>query len=172
MNLDYLELLPKEFHAESRLWIYQSSRQFSIPEVLQLEDILNDFVENWLSHGSPVKGFASVFFGQFIILMADETKTGVGGCSTDSSVRMIKTIETKFQVNLFDRQALAFVVKDKIQLLPYTQLAYAVENGFIDPETIYFNNTVQTRKELESSWIIPVKNSWLRNRLIFKQLSE
>jgi hypothetical protein len=172
MNLDYLELLPKEFHAESRLWIYQSSRQFSIPEVLQLEDILNDFVENWLSHGSPVKGFASVFFGQFIILMADETKTGVGGCSTDSSVRMIKTIETKFQVNLFDRQALAFVVKDKIQLLPYTQLAYAVENGFIDPETIYFNNTVQTRTELESSWIIPVKNSWLRNRLIFKQLSE
>jgi hypothetical protein len=172
MNLNYLELLPAAFHAESRVWIYQCSRRFTVPEVLQIEDILNDFASNWLSHGSPVKGFASVFFGQFIVLMADETETGVGGCSTDSSVRMIKAIETKFQVSLFDRQSLAFVVKDKIQLLPYTQLVYAVENGFIDPETMYFNNTVQTKAELENNWIIPVKNSWLKNRVVFKQLSE
>jgi hypothetical protein len=172
MNLNYLELLPKEFPAESRVWIYQASRQFTIPEALGLEEMLNDFVSSWLSHGSPVKGFASLFFGQFIILMVDETETGVGGCSTDSSVRMIKTVETKFQVHLFDRQSLAFAVKDKIQLLPYTQLAYALENGFIDPETIYFNNTVQTRAELENSWVIPVKNSWLKNRVVFRQLSE
>jgi len=75
-------------------------------------------------------------------------------------------------VHLFDRQSLAFVVKDKVQLLPYTQLAYAVENGFIGPDTLYFNNTVQTKSELENNWIIPVKNSWLKNRVIFKQLSE
>jgi hypothetical protein len=172
MNLNYLELLPKGFPAESRVWIYQASRQFTIPEALELEEMLNDFVRTWLSHGSPVKGFASLFFGQFIILMVDETETGVGGCSTDSSVRMIKSIETKFQVHLFDRQSLAFSVKDKIQLLPYTQLAYGLENGFINTETIYINNTVQTRAELESNWVIPVKNSWLKNRVVFRQLSE
>jgi hypothetical protein len=172
MNLNYLDQLPKDFHAGSRLWIYQSSRLFTISEVLQVEDLLDEFVENWLSHGAPVKGFASVFFGQFIVLMADETETTIGGCSTDSSVRLIKTIETKFQLHLFDRQSLAFVVKDKVQLLPYTQLAYAVENGFIKPETLYFNNTVQTKADLEENWIIPVKNSWLRNRIVFKQLSD
>jgi len=172
MNLNYRDLLPTSFPAGSRIWIYQSGRIFTIPEALELEEILNDFVKEWLSHGTPVKGFAGVFFGQFIILMADETETGVGGCSTDSSVRVIKSIETKFRVHLFDRQSLAFVVKDKVQLLPYTQLAYAVENGFIGPDTLYFNNTVQTKAELENNWIIPVKNSWLKNRVIFKQLSE
>ncbi|HVU85133.1 MAG TPA: hypothetical protein VHC50_09845 [Puia sp.] len=172
MNLNYRDLVPKTFAPGSRVWIYQSSRLFSISEVLQLEEILNDFVKEWLSHGSGVKGFASVFFGQFIILMADETETAVGGCSTDSSVRMIKSIEIKFGVHLFDRQSLAFVVKDKVQLLPYTQLAYAVENGFIGPETLYFNNTVQTKAELEKNWIIPVKSSWLKNRIVFRQLSD
>jgi len=172
MNLNYRDLLPTSFPAGSRIWIYQSGRIFTIPEVLELEEILNDFVKEWLSHGTPVKGFAGVFFGQFIILMADETETGVGGCSTDSSVRVIKSIETKFRVHLFDRQSLAFVVKDKVQLLPYTQLAYAVENGFIGPDTLYFNNTVQTKAELENNWIIPVKNSWLKNRIVFKQVSE
>jgi hypothetical protein len=50
-----------------------------------------------------------LFFGQFIILMADEKATGVSGCSTDSSVRLIKDIEQRFGVNMFDRTTLAFV---------------------------------------------------------------
>jgi hypothetical protein len=37
--------------------------------------------------------------------MADETATGVSGCSTDSSVRLIKEIEKIFGVNMFDRMA-------------------------------------------------------------------
>ncbi len=52
---------------------------------------------SWNSHGDPVKGYANLFFGQFIILMADETASMVSGCSTDSSVRLIKAIETEIQ---------------------------------------------------------------------------
>jgi hypothetical protein len=60
---------------------------------------------------------------------------------------------------------LAFVIKDKIQLLPLTQVKYAFENGFIDGDTLYFNNTVLTKAELLSNWIIPVHQSWLKNRM-------
>ena len=101
--------------------------------------------------------------------MADETATGVSGCSTDSSVHLIKSIEEKFKVQLFDRQNLAFVVKEKIQLLPLNQLDYAVENNFIDGDTIYFNNTVLSKKEMLEKWIIPVKESWLAKRLIISE---
>jgi hypothetical protein len=97
--------------------------------------------------------------------MADETATGVGGCSTDSSVRMIKQLEQRFNVNLFDRQLLAFVVKDKVQLIPMAQLKHAFENGFLSADTPYFNNTVGTKAELENNWIIPVSESWLAGRL-------
>ncbi len=170
MNLNYRDLLPGEFHESSRVWIYQSNRLFTLHEVLLLEDELKLFADNWQSHGEPVKGFATIFFGQFIVLMADETATSVGGCSTDASVRLIKSMESRFQVNLFDRQSLAFVVKDKIQLLPYTQLIYALENGFLDPDTLYFNNTIQTKADLANNWIIPLKESWLKNRIVVKQL--
>ncbi len=165
MDLDITEHLPEDFADNSRVWIYQSSRLFIISEALEMEDMLNDFVNNWKSHGTPVKGFANLFFGRFIILMADETATGVSGCSTDSSVHLIKTIEEKFKVQLFDRQNLAFVVKDKIEVLPLNQLEYAVENNFINADTLYFNNTVLTKKELLSKWIIPVKDSWLAKQL-------
>ena len=174
MTLEYKYLLDNSFHPESRVWIYQSSRLFSLSEALEIEILLKEFTAGWLSHGVPVKGAGYLFFGQFIILMADETATGVSGCSTDSSVRLIKQIEQRFAVDLFDRNALAFVVKDKsekdgIQLLPLQQLKYAIENGFIVGDTLYFNNVVQSKQDLENNWIIPVKHSWLARRFSFPE---
>lgn len=161
MNLQYKEFLPAGFAADSRVWIYQSHRLFTIPEAFQIEEILGTFIKDWKSHGTPVKGYGNLFFGQFIILMADESASGVSGCSTDSSVHVIKEIEKTVNVQMFDRLSLAFFSKDKIQILPIAQLPYALENHFVDGETLYFNNTVQTKAELEENWIIPLKTSWL-----------
>jgi hypothetical protein len=147
MNLEYTYLLDGSFDKQSRVWVYQSSRIFSISEALQIEEMLEQFIEKWNSHGVPVKGAGYLFFGQFVILIADETGAGVSGCSTDSSVRLIKNIEDQFKANMFDRLALAFVIKDKIQLVPMSQLQYALDNGFIDSDTLYFNNTIQTKEE-------------------------
>ena len=60
---------------------------------------------------------------------------------------------------------MAFVVKDKVQLLPLAQLNHAVENQFITGDTLLFNNLVATKAELEQNWIIPVKDSWLKTRI-------
>lgn len=172
MNLEYRSLLDNSFSPDSRVWVYQSSRLFTLNEALEIEELLNGFTAEWLSHGVPVKGAAHLFFGQFIILMADEKATGVSGCSTDSSVRLIKDIEQRFGVNLFDRTMLAFVVKDKVQLLPLSQLQYAFDNKFIEAGTLYFNNLVQTKDELEKSWMVPVKESWLAKKIsLTKQVS-
>ncbi len=170
MNLEYKHLLENSFHPESRVWVYQSSRLFALSEALEIELLLKDFAAQWQSHGVPVKGAGYLFFGQFIVLMADETATGVSGCSTDSSVRLIKNIEQRFSVSMFDRLNLAFVIKDKsdsyrAQLLPMTQLQYAYDNGFINSDTLYFNNLVQTKEELEENWLIPIRQSWLAKRI-------
>jgi hypothetical protein len=171
MNLQFQDQIPAEFNDSSKVWIYQSSRLFLMSEALEIETLLEQFVSDWKSHGDTVKGYANLFFGQFIILMADETATGVSGCSTDSSVRLVKEIEQKFNVQLFDRQTLAFFIKDKIQLLPLSQLEYAAENEFIKAESLYFNNTVLTKTELLKNWIIPIKESWLSKRVSFPAMN-
>jgi hypothetical protein len=162
---EWKHLIPDNFDDNSRVWIYQSSRIFGLSEALQLESILEDFVENWQSHGTPVKGYANLLFGQFVVFMADETATGISGCSTDSSVRVVKEIENLFGTSMFDRLTLAFIKEGKVQMLPLQQVNYAIENGFISPDTIYFNNLVQTKIALLNNWLVPVKNSWLASRL-------
>ena len=168
MNLNFHSLIPRDFNDNSRVWVYQSNRVFTQPEVLQIEKLLKNFSRDWKSHGTPVKGFANLFFGQFIILMADETAMGVSGCSTDSSVRFIKNIEQDFQVELFDRLMLAFLIQERIQLLPLSQISSYLEDGLINTDTLYFNNTILTKKELLDHWIIPVKESWLAKRVFEK----
>lgn len=163
-NTAYQQFIPTDFNNNSRVWIYQCNRIFTIGEALQIEPLLEAFVTNWTSHSAAVKGYANLLFGQFIIIMADETQATVGGCSTDSSVRVIKQIEQIFKVEMFNRQTLALIVKDKVQMLPLAQLNYAIENNFINADTLFFNNLVATKKELLSNWIIAVKDSWLAKR--------
>ncbi len=166
MNLHFQSLIPEDFNDDSKVWVYQSNRQLTLAEALRIEELLKQFTSVWKSHGADVKGYAKLLFGQFIILMADETATGVSGCSTDSSVRLMKNIEQDFNIDLFNRQLLAFIVKERIQIFPLDQLNHAIENDLISPATIYFNNTIQTKKELINNWLIPVKDSWLAKRLI------
>ncbi len=165
MNTNFHDLIPSDFDDNSHVWVYQSNRVFTIEEAIQIGELLQNFSHEWKSHGTPVKSFANLLFGQFIVLMADETATGVSGCSTDSSVRLIKNVEQDFHVELFDRLMLAFIIQERIQLLPLSELNPALDCGLVNEDTLYFNNTILTKKELLSQWIIPVKESWLAKRI-------
>lgn len=165
MDLNYQQHIPQNFPDNAHVWIYQCSRILSISEALELEKKLQLFLNDWNTHGSANRAFANLFFGQFLVLMADESDLQVSGCSTDSAVRFIKLLEKDFSVSFFDRQSLAFIIKDKVQLLPLAQLKYAVDNQFIDGNTLYFNNLVATKKEWETKWILPLKESWLAKRV-------
>ncbi len=167
MNINFQHLVPMGLNGSCRVWVYQSNRTFIFHEALQIEELLSDFVKNWKSHGTPVKGFANLFFGQFIIFIADETASGVSGCSTDSSVRLIKNIEKDFNVDMFDRLKLAFIVDERIQMMPLSMVNNFFEEGLLKPDTLYFNNTILTKNELLNHWIIPVKESWLARRVPF-----
>lgn len=166
--VDLPTILPKHFHPQSRVWVYQANRTFTMGEIFELEPMLENFVADWKSHGAKVKGYATVLYGQFVVMMADETTTNVGGCSTDSSVHVIKTIEQLTGVQMFNRTLLAFYIKDKVQTIPQTQLNYAVENDLISMETLYFNNLVNTKATLETDWLQPISKSWLAKTITVK----
>jgi hypothetical protein len=165
MNLEFKHLLPDTFAPDSRVWIYQSNRLLMLSEALELEQQLEKFVAEWRSHGAKVSAYGNLLFGQFLVLMADERAAGVSGCSTDSSVRFVQDLGKSFNVDFFNRTHLAFFVKEKVQTIPMAQLKPALAAGLITPDTLYFNNLVATKAELESNWIIPVKESWLAGRL-------
>jgi hypothetical protein len=164
-NYNLSALIPAGFADESRVWIYQSSRPFSEKEELEINEQLLHFYSQWQAHGAPVKGWAKLLFRRFIVLMADETNVAVSGCSTDSSVRVIKSIERQYEVNLFDRLSITFLVKDQPEVLPMGQVQYAIDKGYINGDTLLFNNLVTTKGDMMKNWLQPLNYSWLRSKV-------
>jgi hypothetical protein len=162
MNLQYQHLIPEDFSNESKVYIYQCSRLLTVSEALQLENLMGNFINNWESHNEKIKAYANLLFGQFVVVIADDKDTSICGRSIDALNRFMKEMEQIFSVQLLDRQSLAFVIKDKIQLLPLSQLKYGIDNNFIEPGTLYFNNAIIDKEALLNNWIIPAKNSWLK----------
>jgi len=159
------DIIPQDFSDNARVRIYQGNRPFSEKEEMEINEQLLQFYSQWLSHGDKVKGWAKLLFRQFVVVMADEEATGVSGCSTDSSVRVIKSLERQYSVNFFDRMTITFLVKEKAEMLPYNQVQYALDKGYINEDTPFFNNVVSNKKDLLNNWLVPLKSSWLADRL-------
>ena len=160
------DILPSGLADNARVWVYQSSRAFIEKEAKEVNEQLYHFYSQWEAHGAPVKGWAQLLFRQFIVFIADETDVMVSGCSTDSSVRVIKSLERQYEVNFFDRMMITFLIKDKAEMLPFTQVQYAIDKGYIDKDTLLFNNVaVATKKDLQEKWLVPLSESWLAMRV-------
>ncbi|KIA92628.1 ABC transporter ATPase [Pedobacter kyungheensis] len=148
------------FSPQSRVWIYQSDRKFTSVEENQILNKLAAFTNQWKAHGNELLAKAEIRYGFFIILTVDESQAGVTGCSIDSSVRLIKEIETEYHVDLFNRFNIAYRVDDEVKVQGKEDFETLVNIKQVTPETIVFNNMVQTLAELDSKWEVPFKNSW------------
>ncbi len=159
-------IVPQELADHSRVWIYQSSRPFSDREATEINEQLYQFYTQWKSHGADVKGWARVFFNRYVVFIADETEVPLGGCSMDDAQRVVKSLERQYQVTLFDRLTITFLVNEKIEMLPLNQVQYALDKGFINKDTPMFNNLVATKKDFLELWISPLHGTWLASKVM------
>jgi DNA phosphorothioation-dependent restriction protein DptG len=63
----------------SRIWVYQSSRELSENEVVEMSHKLERFIEEWTRHGDDLKGSFQIKYNHFIILAVDESFNQVSG---------------------------------------------------------------------------------------------
>ena len=155
----------EELNDNSRLWIYQASNVFPESEKAKIESHLRSFCEQWSAHGHPLKTSFKIEHDQFIILAADESYHLPSGCSIDSSVHVIKALESQTGIAFFDRTLIAFQLGNEVRLFPMNKLKEEFIYGTLTSETLAFNNLVASKEEWKKGWLIPVKQGWLARYL-------
>lgn len=153
------------FSPQSKVWIYQSNRQFSQAETQEIQQQLDDFTAQWKAHGHQLQAKALIPYGFFIVLIVDETLANVTGCSIDSSVKVIKEIEATYQVDLFNRFNMAYKIGDQVYVNSKEDFETLITSNQINAETIVFNNLVQTLSDFEQKWEVSMAQSW--HKLVF-----
>jgi hypothetical protein len=148
------------FSPQSRVWVYQSNRALTDEEVQVIQQKLSNFTEQWKAHGHQLAAKAEILYNFFIVLIVDEASANVTGCSIDSSVRIMKEIEQVYNIDLFNRFNIAYKVGDKVVVTNKEDFETLVNIKSVGPQTIVFNNLVQTLEEFETKWEVPFEQSW------------
>jgi hypothetical protein len=151
----------KDFHPQSKVWIYGSSRELSEEECKQIENQLNVFTTQWTAHDKALKGAAAVIYRRFLVLAVDETQTNASGCSIDKSVHFIQSLETLYSLHLFDRLNIYYLMNDKMKSFHFNDLQKLINSGEINGETLIFDATITRLSLLQSGFLIAIKESWL-----------
>jgi len=126
----------------------------------EIERALIDFVSNWKRHGDDLRASFEIRHKQFIIIAVDEQYNNVSGCSIDASTHIFKQFESKFKIDLFNKLNTAFKDGEHINVVSIGDFQKYVNEQKIDSQTVVFNNTISTKKELDTSWEISANESW------------
>ena len=162
-----IEIKVKErISPKAKVWIYQATRPFTESEAAKLNDQVAAFVEEWAAHGNELVADHQIFFNRFICLFVDESGYSASGCSIDSSIHFMKSLEKDHNISLLNRTDVAYVGKDgEIKSMDMHALNDAFNTGEITGETLVFSNLIRTKGEMETDWLIPLASSW-HNRLL------
>jgi hypothetical protein len=156
---------------QSRIWIYQSDRSFSMEEENIISSSLQSFCAQWEAHGYPLHTSFRIEYHRFVILSVDESSAGASGCSIDGSVRVLKELGSQLNIDFFGRSKIAFLENEKIETHPLSELKALFQSGTLSSNSQTFNNLVANKAELETNWKISAINSWLTKYLPRNTLS-
>jgi hypothetical protein len=145
----------------SRLWVYQINRPLTQEEEARMNQLLQDFVTEWSSHGRDLQASFTIKERHFLFLATNEEVASASGCSIDKSVAFIRQLEQDFNVQLFDRTQLAFSQENRVQMVPMAKIKAEVTAGTLSPDSLYFDTLIPTVGALRQQWPKPAKDTWL-----------
>jgi len=151
-----------EMPKSSRVWIYQADRELTSEEVDFAIIESEAFCEQWVAHGHQLNSSFKLAHNKFLILAVDESSELPSGCSIDSSVHLVKHLESKLGVDFLDRTKVNFIVDGDVFAEPLNNLKTRIQEGVITQDTLTFNNLVADIETWESSWTIPARETWLK----------
>lgn len=157
MNLPQFDNLPDD----ARLWIYGFDRPLDAGLAAQVASDLEAFVDGWTSHQEPVTGAAVVVEDRFALL-AGHCDAGIGGCSIDGSVDVIRSFAHKYGLDGFNRDLVFFRGEDgSVRSVSRAEFKSGVEEGTFGSSTVVFDLTLTTLGELRSDrFETTFENSW------------
>lgn len=155
----------KNLPNNSRVWIYQSNRKFSEEEVETIQDKTEKFLTQWTAHGANLEAGYEVKYNRFIVFGLNQENASASGCSIDASVHFIQQLEQEFSIDLLDKMNVTFYTGDYIAHKTLADFRKMAKAKSVSPNTVVFNNLVNTKEEYLENWEVPAKESW-HNRFL------
>ncbi len=145
----------------SNLWIYTFNKQPLQPLLNEIQQDCTLFIKQWTAHETLLEASFQIQHQRFLIFSVNEKHAMASGCSIDKLTRFIKTLETKHQIDLLNRQLIAIKPNDDIVVYPLTTVVEKIKSKDITANTLMFDNTISQVEDLQNNWLKPLADTYL-----------
>ena len=152
------------FSPESQVWIFTADRKMNQEEAEKISSKLKVFSKSWISHDNKLKSEAFILHDIFIILVVDNTESIASGCSIDTAMRFIQTLQIDFDIDFLDRQSFVYIDDyNQVKLVRKGELAEKTVKGEINDNTLFYDTLVSDLKSFQTDLIKPRGSFWMKN---------
>lgn len=144
----------------TRIWIYQSNQPFPDVKVSEIQQLVQDFAQQWISHNRQLRAHGDLLHNRFVILMVDESQADASGCSIDKSVYFLKNLQAQYGVDLFDRMRFSYLDGEEVKTVSREEFEALYAAGKINDETLVFDTLVNNKGDFDNNFIKPLHKSW------------
>jgi hypothetical protein len=162
-NITDLLKLCINFPDQSPTWV------FACKEILKNEEIphqeISSFLKGWNSHGQENDAIYQVIEDQFLVIVSPNT---VSGCSKDSLVRFIQSLEFLTSKSWFNPDLVFYKTQTTWKSSSRWGFAKKIKEENLTENTIVFDNTIHDLESLKKQGIIKkAKDSWHQQAFAF-----
>ena len=142
-----------------KLWIYRSIKELTEEEEREINALCRQFIGEWASHGKKLDADFRIIDKHFLVFFVNEDAAKATGCSIDSSVALIRSIEAKYQLGLLDRMQIPFKDADGVVMHSFQDLADLYSKNIIADDSLVYNLMLQEGQNFDDQWLIPFSES-------------
>jgi hypothetical protein len=145
---------------DASIWIFGISPSLDDQQGEVLLREVDVFLENWASHGTPIRAARELREGSFLVIAADE-QTEKSGCSIDRLFGTLKALEQRFHVQILDSNRVFLRESGSVRAVPRGQFRTTANS-----DTPVFDVTAQTLGQIRTgAWERRAADSWHRQLL-------
>ncbi|NQX82913.1 MAG: ABC transporter ATPase [Flavobacteriaceae bacterium] len=147
------------FTDDARVFIFPSSRKFYKTELEELNANIEQFLEEWMLGDVLVNSHFKLKYDRFLIFFVDQKQE----LSVEASNKLsdfMQLLEKKHDLVLLDKLNVCFKQGEHVQYQDLKDFKKLAKVKSVSPNTIIFNNLINTKVEFEYQWEIPAIESW------------
>lgn len=145
---------------DAHIWIFGISPSLDPRQSEILLGRVDAFLEQWASHGTPIRAARELREGSFLVIAADE-RTDKSGCSIDSMFGTLKRLERELNVQILDSNRIFLRESGAVRAVPRGDF-----RGAANSDTPVFDVTAERLGEIRTgAWERRAGDSWHRQLL-------
>ncbi|MHB9147393.1 MAG: hypothetical protein ACYC2U_03040 [Candidatus Amoebophilus sp.] len=145
---------------QASIWVYQADRRLSATDEQAILEQAKKFLENWSSHGRPLQASALIKHSYFLILGIEKADFELTCCTTDSTIQFLHTLKSTMNINFLDRSKVVLRTDNTYLAVSVREAKEKLQDASLSSDTFTFDNTITQKQDLETRWLIPIKDAW------------